>query len=431
MDVTPEAFFGTTPVGSAVLSFVVEIIITFILMFVISGASNDHRATYSFDTPPSISFGTTTYDKAENHHLIRFSHGLNDDVLVTFPTLLYSLFKGDTTANDANGNGMRSKNEIDLKKRQYLIKRVMVVAVYMAAVPFEIKKHGGIVVGMTIMLNIFVGGPISGASMNPARSIGPALVKSNYKGIWAYIFGPLIGAISGGFAYNLLKPLPYDIATCSHMGNLRAAAPHTHLVSTLQPSNQAKVKDQCTLERVSLLILGIKGCIDSFVDFNSRITVSNVADSSSELQHEHLDIDVLRNPGQPSVVAGMGASTFIINQGSHLPLAATGVLDFENCRFTPTSDIHPAKSAVNKGITLKVCSSFLPLAASSSHTQPGRRNVPQCVHTGVLQKPAQSLAAPGAVPSTFGINQGSRYENFAEFYDSRQTIMDVGVRLPP
>nr|GEY11196.1 probable aquaporin NIP-type [Tanacetum cinerariifolium] len=113
MDVTPEAFFGTTPVGSTTQSFVVEIIITFILMFVISGASNDHRA---------------------------------------------------------------------------------------------IKKHGGIVVGMTIMLNVFVGGPISGASMNPARSIGPALVKSNYKGLWAYIFGPIIGAISGGFAYNLLKP---------------------------------------------------------------------------------------------------------------------------------------------------------------------------------------------------------------------------------
>nr|GFB77996.1 probable aquaporin NIP-type [Tanacetum cinerariifolium] len=44
MDVTPEAFFGTTPVGSAAQSFVVEIIITFILMFVTSGASNDHRA---------------------------------------------------------------------------------------------------------------------------------------------------------------------------------------------------------------------------------------------------------------------------------------------------------------------------------------------------------------------------------------------------
>nr|XP_043632290.1 probable aquaporin NIP-type [Erigeron canadensis] len=113
MNVTPEAYFGTVPVGSTLQSFVVEIIITFILMFVISGASNDDRA---------------------------------------------------------------------------------------------IKKHGGIAVGMAIMLNVFVGGPISGASMNPARSLGPAFVKHNFKGIWAYIFGPIIGAIIGGFGYQLLKP---------------------------------------------------------------------------------------------------------------------------------------------------------------------------------------------------------------------------------
>ncbi|PWA43011.1 zinc finger, RING/FYVE/PHD-type [Artemisia annua] len=61
------------------------------------------RRTHS-TPPPSISFGTTIYDEADNHHLIRFSRGLDDDVLVTFPTLLYSDVKGDTTANDANGS---------------------------------------------------------------------------------------------------------------------------------------------------------------------------------------------------------------------------------------------------------------------------------------------------------------------------------------
>ncbi|XP_035835143.1 probable aquaporin NIP4-2 [Helianthus annuus] len=68
----------------------------------------------------------------------------------------------------------------------------------------KIKKHGGIAVGMTIMLNVFVGGPISGASMNPTRSLGPAIVKWRFKGIWAYIFGPIIGAVTGGFVYKLL-----------------------------------------------------------------------------------------------------------------------------------------------------------------------------------------------------------------------------------
>lgn len=48
MNITSEAFFGTTPSGSSMQSFVVEIIITFILMFVVSGSTNDHRAVSPF-----------------------------------------------------------------------------------------------------------------------------------------------------------------------------------------------------------------------------------------------------------------------------------------------------------------------------------------------------------------------------------------------
>lgn len=41
--------------------------------------------------------------------------------------------------------------------------------------------------------------------MNPARSIGPALVKRNYTALWVYIIGPPIGTIAGAFAYNLIR----------------------------------------------------------------------------------------------------------------------------------------------------------------------------------------------------------------------------------
>lgn len=44
LEVTPEAFFGTVPVGSNLQSLVLEIIITFLLMFVVSGVSTDDRA---------------------------------------------------------------------------------------------------------------------------------------------------------------------------------------------------------------------------------------------------------------------------------------------------------------------------------------------------------------------------------------------------
>lgn len=47
--------------------------------------------------------------------------------------------------------------------------------------------------------------PISGASMNPARSLGPALVMWVYNGIWIYVVGPFVGAILGATCYNLIR----------------------------------------------------------------------------------------------------------------------------------------------------------------------------------------------------------------------------------
>ncbi|KHN20936.1 Putative aquaporin NIP-type [Glycine soja] len=115
LDVTPKAYFGTVPVGSNGQSLVAEVIITFLLMFVISAVSTDDKAVGDF---------------------------------------------------------------------------------------------AGVAVGMTIMLNVFIAGPVSGASMNPARSIGPALIKHVYQGLWIYVVGPIVGSIAGALAYNFLRS-PY------------------------------------------------------------------------------------------------------------------------------------------------------------------------------------------------------------------------------
>jgi len=62
-------------------------------------------------------------------------------------------------------------------------------------------------VGGYIALAGLVGAPVSGASMNPARSLGPALVLGNWSSWWAYLAGPLIGAvIAVGIAYILRGP---------------------------------------------------------------------------------------------------------------------------------------------------------------------------------------------------------------------------------
>ncbi|PON46959.1 Major intrinsic protein [Parasponia andersonii] len=107
-----DHFTGTLPTGSDLQSFVIEFIITFYLMFVVSGVATDNRA---------------------------------------------------------------------------------------------IGELAGLAVGSTVLLNVMFAGPISGASMNPARSLGPAIVHNQYKGLWIYLVSPTLGAIAGAWTYNLIR----------------------------------------------------------------------------------------------------------------------------------------------------------------------------------------------------------------------------------
>jgi aquaporin NIP len=63
----------------------------------------------------------------------------------------------------------------------------------------------GLAVGLTVAFDALMGGPLTGASMNPARSFGPALATGTWEGHWIYWLGPLVGASLAVTAYDYLR----------------------------------------------------------------------------------------------------------------------------------------------------------------------------------------------------------------------------------
>jgi aquaporin NIP len=79
---------------------------------------------------------------------------------------------------------------------------LMFVIVAVATDTRAVGAAAAIAIGGTIGLDALVGGSITGASMNPARSLAPALVAGEWRDFWIYAIGPVLGAAIGAFAYQ-------------------------------------------------------------------------------------------------------------------------------------------------------------------------------------------------------------------------------------
>ncbi|MQL98254.1 hypothetical protein Taro_030966 [Colocasia esculenta] len=141
-----ELFHGTIPQGSDAQSLVLEFIITFYLMFVISGVATDNRAVSGSNRAPSM-----------------FDLGRSPLPIDPF------IFSADSVL---------ACPAIPLRKLQ-------------------IGELAGLAVGATVLINVLFAGPISGASMKPARTLGPVIVANRYEGIWVYMVGTVCGAVAG------------------------------------------------------------------------------------------------------------------------------------------------------------------------------------------------------------------------------------------
>jgi MIP family channel proteins len=83
----------------------------------------------------------------------------------------------------------------------FLMFVIMAVATDVRAV----GQAAAIAIGGTVGLEALFAGPISGASMNPARSLAPALVSGTWDSQWLYLVGPVVGAVVGALLYRVVR----------------------------------------------------------------------------------------------------------------------------------------------------------------------------------------------------------------------------------
>jgi aquaporin Z len=112
---------------------------------------------------------------------------------LTASLLLRSMFPGDTTSLGAtlpNGSVWRSF------VMEFILTAMLMFVIFGVSSGNKIRGElAGIAVGGLIALEAMFAGPICGASMNPARSLSPAVVSGNLRHLWIYLTAPILGAI--------------------------------------------------------------------------------------------------------------------------------------------------------------------------------------------------------------------------------------------
>jgi MIP family channel proteins len=102
------------------------------------------------------------------------------------PSLIYSLSQGTGIAIEA------------------VLTALLTYAVLLTAVDNRAPKMGGLFIGLAVTADIMIGGPLTGAAMNPARWFGPAIALGDLSGAVIYIVGPLVGAAAAALSVRYL-----------------------------------------------------------------------------------------------------------------------------------------------------------------------------------------------------------------------------------
>ena len=112
---------------------------------------------------------------------------------------------------------------------------LMFVIMAVATDTRAVGAAAAIAIGGTVGLDALFGGPVTGASMNPARSFGPAVASGTFDDLWIYIVGPVVGAALGALAYQLVRGPVAERAADSNLKAANSGEPFPENVHSTSP----------------------------------------------------------------------------------------------------------------------------------------------------------------------------------------------------
>lgn len=152
---------------------------------------------------PAVTFaialgGEISWSKAVRYWVAQFAGG------ALGAALLFFVFGGAGNGLGATvpAEGVTAAQAIALEA---VLTFLLVSTIFQTAVKKEGTPFAGLAIGATLVAAILMGGPLTGASLNPARTFGPALFTGTLNAFWIYLLGTGLGAAAAAWVYRALK----------------------------------------------------------------------------------------------------------------------------------------------------------------------------------------------------------------------------------
>lgn len=163
----------------------------FLMVYIFGNISGAH-------INPAVTIGLAVYKKFPSNQVLHYiTAQLSGAVAASFSLCL--IFGNSTTLGITLPIGSSYQSFM----LEFIMTFLLMFVIMCVIAGKKINWFGsGLAIGAAVGIDAFLGGRISGASMNPARSFGPAIVAMNFESHWIYWFAPVSGALSGSFVHK-------------------------------------------------------------------------------------------------------------------------------------------------------------------------------------------------------------------------------------